>query len=188
MTKIVNVNAVYPINGVKQIVRGKLEKVPMATEDIFRCLCAKARVEEVIGNKTIPLDFNNYDKNNKPAEVAPIPVPSTPKPVTQNIIDNTPKVVVHNIIMTDPPVVETMKVEDSTTVTEITATEEVPVITEEQTGEAINEEMTAIEVPVGEEGELVAEDTNSNVNESTENNQTNASRPVVVNNRKNRHK
>ncbi len=86
MIKLVNVKAIYPITGVPQIIRGTLNKVEMTTENIFKCLCGRAEVTEVIGDTLIPLDFTNYNKNNKPA-VIPAVVPTTPK-----IVDITPEV------------------------------------------------------------------------------------------------
>lgn len=78
MTKIVNVKAIYPITGVPQIIRGTLNKVEMSTENIFKCLCGRAEVTEVIGDKLVPLNFDNYNKNNKPA-TEPAVLPTEPK-------------------------------------------------------------------------------------------------------------
>ena len=64
MKKVVNVTAIHPISGVSQIVRGRLKNATMSTEDIFKCLCAKATVVEVLGDKLIPLNFDNYNKDN----------------------------------------------------------------------------------------------------------------------------
>lgn len=173
MKKIVNVNAVHPIPGVRQIVRGRLDKAEMSTEDIFKCLCAKATVTEVVGDKLIPLNFDNYNKNNKPVD-EPVAIPTTPvvnnntNPVLsdydkKNIdligVDNNTSEVAETTAVSvnlfdetkvaDEVVVETATEATDETVTESVSSEEVingeaPVIEETSDG-AVTETSTELE-------------------------------------------
>lgn len=65
-TKIVNVYA--PRNGGSLLTRvpfsGSVRKAKMTISQIKQCLYAKMRVEEIVGEEVIPLDFTNYDKDN----------------------------------------------------------------------------------------------------------------------------
>lgn len=122
MIKLVNVKAIYPITGVPQIIRGTLNKVEMTTENIFKCLCGRAEVTEVIGDTLIPLDFGNYNKNNKPA-VIPAVVPTTPK-----IVDITPEVKeVKATLVAEPVTVAEVVSEEVSTITEDVVNDE-PVV------------------------------------------------------------
>lgn len=176
MKKIVNVNAIYPITGVKQIVRGRLFKASMSTEDIFKCLCAKATVDEVIGDKTIRLNFDNYDKPNK-IEEKPAVIPTVAKPVTTNVVETKlpEPLKVTETIMTNPPII--IEEDDTATISD-------EVYTEENIAEGTIDKMTAIEVPVGEEYTLSTEDDVVESGEET----TAPNKPVIVNNRKKHHK
>lgn len=146
MKKVVNINAIHPISGVSQIVRGRLTNVLMSTEDIFKCLCAKATVTEVIGNTLIPLNFDNYNKNNKPT-TDPVVIPTTPvinqtkmdqtltnydKKNTDSIVDNSGidnlNVVTMNlsdtVVQNDDIIVETNNTETETVIDDANPTED----------------------------------------------------------------
>lgn len=73
MVKIVNVVANYSVSGVKAngvpFVRGRLRGVKMTTEDIYKCLSARASVTEVVGDKRIRLTLTNYKQNFAAATV-----------------------------------------------------------------------------------------------------------------------
>lgn len=140
MKKIVNINAVHPISGVAQIVRGRLTNVTMSTEDIFKCLCARASVTEVIGDTLVPLNFDNYNKNNKP-NTEPIVIPTTP------VVPTTTK---ETAVLKDYD----KKNEDSTdeVAKEETTTEVADVTKDEDTvDETVAEETTEVEEATTEE-------------------------------------
>ena len=65
MTKLVNIYPNGPITTINPPIRIRLNRISMDITDIRKCLIAKAYVEEILdGNKTIPLTFENYDKDN----------------------------------------------------------------------------------------------------------------------------
>lgn len=69
MTKLVNIYPNGPITTINPPIRIRLNRISMDTTDIRKCLIAKAYVEEILdGNKTIPLTFENYDKDNDDAK------------------------------------------------------------------------------------------------------------------------
>ena len=79
MTKLVNIYPNGPITTINPPIRIRLNRISMDITDIRKCLIAKAYVEEILdGNKTIPLTFENYDKDNddtKDAKEEPKMVP-----------------------------------------------------------------------------------------------------------------
>lgn len=77
MNKIVDVNATYPVSGVPGFVRGRLVKVTMSTENIYKCLCCRAEVIEHVGDNRIKLTISNYNKDNTPKAkpVKPVDIP-----------------------------------------------------------------------------------------------------------------
>ena len=71
MTKLVNIYPNGPITTINPPIRIRLNRISMDITDIRKCLIAKAYVEEILdGNKTIPLTFENYDKDNDDAKDA----------------------------------------------------------------------------------------------------------------------
>ena len=71
MTKLVNIYPNGPITTINPPIRIRLNRISMDITDIRKCLIAKAYVEEILdGNKTIPLTFENYDKDNDAAKDA----------------------------------------------------------------------------------------------------------------------
>ena len=69
MTKLVNIYPNGPITTINPPIRIRLNRISMDITDIRKCLIAKAYVEEILdGNKTIPLTFENYDKDNDDAK------------------------------------------------------------------------------------------------------------------------
>lgn len=147
MKKIVNVKAIMPVTGVKQIVRGSLTKVEMTTEDIYKCLCCRAKVDEVIGDNLIALNFDNYNKVNAPEQKVAV-IPTAP-------VVTAPKAP-EKVEAPAPVVTETITVEDTVAVEDTAVVEEVPAV-EEQVSDGTGEEMVGTEVAVGEEATLTAE-------------------------------
>ena len=80
MTKLVNIYPNGPITTINPPIRIRLNRISMDITDIRKCLIAKAYVEEILdGNKTIPLTFENYDKDNDDAkDFKPEPKTETP--------------------------------------------------------------------------------------------------------------
>jgi len=68
--KKVNVRAHTPITNLKYPIAGVANGISLTLDEILVCIRGNAKVEEVIGfNKTVPLDFANYDKNNSIQEI-----------------------------------------------------------------------------------------------------------------------
>ena len=65
--KHVNLNASYPVTDLALPRVGRMSNITLTVEEIRRCLFAKATVEEIIGTKTLPLDFSNYNTDNSNA-------------------------------------------------------------------------------------------------------------------------
>lgn len=65
MKKQVNVFASVPVVTIENPFSGYIRNVTMDSDDIRKCLFAKAKVEEILpSGKTVKLDFTNYDKEN----------------------------------------------------------------------------------------------------------------------------
>lgn len=70
MTKVVNIYPKTPIVTVNPPIRATVNKVTKTTSDIYKCIIARAIVEEVLSDgSTIRLTFMNYDKDNEPKEI-----------------------------------------------------------------------------------------------------------------------
>ena len=65
--KHVNLNANYPVTDLALPRVGRMRNITLTVEEIRRCLFAKATVEEIIGTRTLPLDFTNYNTDNSNA-------------------------------------------------------------------------------------------------------------------------
>lgn len=67
MNKIVNMVANIPVRSVKPMRYGSYVKDEMSVEDIFKCICGRAIVDEVLKDGTlVRLDLNNYNTDNEP--------------------------------------------------------------------------------------------------------------------------
>ena len=70
MTKVVNIYPKTPIITVNPPIRATVNKVTKTTSDIYKCIIARAIVEEVLSDgSTVRLTFMNYDKDNEPKEI-----------------------------------------------------------------------------------------------------------------------
>jgi hypothetical protein len=105
--KKVNVRAFAPIVDLKFPIAGVANGITLTTDEILICIRSKAKVEEIIGNKTIPLDFANYDKDNSVQEVKPEPEQAK----ILNVVEVNGKLVID-----ETPVDQEVKVETPTTV------------------------------------------------------------------------
>ena len=106
MNKLVNLYSSVPITNLSIPRVGNMRGITLSVEDIRICLQSHARVEEVIGNKVIPLGFDNYNKDNTPEEVVTTVVPATPvtkqtKPITSESIKDAQNAAVNSITDTD---------------------------------------------------------------------------------------
>lgn len=64
MNKNCNIYARFPITCFSVPIVGHAT-LNLTSEEIYKCLCARAKVYEILPNgKSINLDFSNYDKNN----------------------------------------------------------------------------------------------------------------------------
>ncbi len=65
MKKQVNIFANTPITFINIPIVGTVRNITMKSEDIRKCLFAKAKVEEILpSGKTVKLDFTNYNTEN----------------------------------------------------------------------------------------------------------------------------
>lgn len=65
MTKHVNVYAQVAIRNINPPIYGTCKDIIMTTGDILKCLCKRARVEEILPNgSTVRLNMTNYYKDN----------------------------------------------------------------------------------------------------------------------------
>ena len=65
MIKKVNIYPVYPILSIKNPIVHTTLNVELSVGDIERCICARAKVEEILPNgKIIVLNLKNYNKCN----------------------------------------------------------------------------------------------------------------------------
>lgn len=138
MNKIVNIATRVPIRVLNVPIRGNVRKITMSVEDIFKCICQKAEVDEVLSNgKLLRLDLANYDKVNEPVVEAKVETPVTPPAV------QTPAPVVEDPKTEDPVITETApNVEDPKTEDPV-VTETTPVVEDPKTEDApIVEEKT----------------------------------------------
>ena len=62
--KKVNLYAMVPVTNLKIPRIGRNLGIRLTVNEIRECLRAKARVEEIIGNKVIPLGFHNFNIDN----------------------------------------------------------------------------------------------------------------------------
>ena len=68
MEKRVNVYAGAPVVAIKYPITGTVRNILLSTDEIRKCIFAKAKVEEILPNgRTVRLDFTNYDKVNTEA-------------------------------------------------------------------------------------------------------------------------
>lgn len=150
MIKIVDVHAIYPVSGVTGFVRGRLNAAKMSTEDIFKCLCARATVIEHVGSKRIKLTLDNYNKVHT-AEAAKATVIAAVKEKTEEAIavakEETPVPVVEEPTnQDDEPVVEVTPEEvDAENGTEDTAEETIEETDADTTEEEPADEQEQVE-------------------------------------------
>lgn len=118
ITKKCQIRATAPITCFSVPIIGNT-KLDLTSEEIYKCLCAKAEVLEILENgKTINLDFTNYNRDNsiigEPIVIEKTSdtvyeelqklVKDTPVDVTENnftIVDESDEVVVGDTISTE---------------------------------------------------------------------------------------
>lgn len=67
MKKTVNIEPTLPINTIVPAIYNPVFNCKMSVGDILNCICAKAKVMEVLKDGSlIKLDFSNYDKIHEP--------------------------------------------------------------------------------------------------------------------------
>lgn len=124
MKKKCQIRAVYPITCFEVPIVGTTE-LNLTPDEIYKCLCAKAEIDEVLSNGTlVHIDFTNYDKDNE------IKKENVEVPVKETVINFTDVVEIKEEI--NKTVVEET-VEDSS--------EEVEENTEEESKEEVIEDL-----------------------------------------------
>ena len=67
MKKLVNVHAKIPVRNIKPAMFGSYRNIELTDDTIFTLMCGRAEVTEILDDGTLlPLNFNNYNKNNNP--------------------------------------------------------------------------------------------------------------------------
>lgn len=118
-SKTVNVYPKRPIMFGKSEIRGVTKKIELSTGNIFHCLLAMAKVEEVLKDgSTIELTRKNYKEDfSKSIAAKPLtPATPTPTPKEASATTTTPT----NIAKTDDAKANTPKVDDAKTTTDAT--------------------------------------------------------------------
>lgn len=65
VTKRVNIDARFPVRSISPVIHGVKKDTIMTSSDILKCLCRRARVEEILPNgTTVLLNMNNYYTDN----------------------------------------------------------------------------------------------------------------------------
>ena len=158
MTKLVNIYPNGPITTINPPIRIRLNRISMDITDIRKCLIAKAYVEEILdGNKTIPLTFENYDKDNDDAKDAK----EEPKmvPVNHDNKDFKPEPKTET-----PDLNKVIKLYDTVTpVDEIIKNDSTDEVNKEDSNEEKKEEVTN---PV--ESNVIIEDSNEQISEPSQ--------------------
>lgn len=76
MTKKVNIYTRMPITVLKFPISGNVLGITLEVEDICKCICSKAKVDEILEDGSIVrLDLANYNKDNSKKKVVPKPAP-----------------------------------------------------------------------------------------------------------------
>jgi hypothetical protein len=136
--KKVNVKTNAPITGLRYPVAGVANGITLTINEILICIRSKAKVEEVIGNRTIPLDFTNYNKDNSIV----IAKPEELKAVIMDVKQVDGKLVIES----QPEQVE-VKLEQTVEIKSEQTAEEVPVVQERVIAPVLPIAETTEEVP-----------------------------------------
>ena len=106
MIKRVNINATIPIKTITPPIYGKLYNVKMSVGNIFKCICGRAIVDEILSDgKLVRLTLSNYSADNEPV-----------KPVVKEVKVVEPETVVEPEV--EPEVVTEPEVAEPETVVE----------------------------------------------------------------------
>lgn len=116
----------------------------LTTDEIYKCLCAKAEVIEILPNgKTINLDFTNYNK------VEPIDISVKPKQEKVSIIVPEPIVTEIKAEVKETPIVEEV----------VNTVESIEVVEEKVEELTVEEKVEELETAEGSVEEQVVEET-----------------------------
>lgn len=86
-TKRVNVTTVVAVRTTNPPICGTLQNIEMTTGDILKCLCKRAKVEEILSDgSTIRLNMKNYYTDNEPVVAATAPISVKPEPKKEEIV------------------------------------------------------------------------------------------------------
>ena len=115
VTKRVNIDARFPVRSISPVIHGVKKDTIMTSSDILKCLCRRARVEEILPNgTTVLLNMNNYYTDNGAGlDAEHIVVKEDNHTVPPAIVDEQPPV--HEEHSVDDSIVENTNIENSTT-------------------------------------------------------------------------
>lgn len=102
--KLVNITSKVAIRTVTPKICGTHKNVLMSVGDILRCICMRARVEEILPDgTTIILDSNNYNKDNS-SKIIVSDTLNTDEIITDDVEDESEEVVSGQVdVETDYP-------------------------------------------------------------------------------------
>ena len=127
MEKRVNVYAGAPVVAIKYPITGTVRSILLSTDEIRKCIFAKAKVEEILPNgRTVRLDFTNYDKVNTEAN-------------SNSMVKNTP---IQKTVFPEEAIKAAQEAEAAKKAAEV---EEAKAATEEKAEEAPVEEVAEVE-------------------------------------------
>lgn len=115
VTKRVNIDARFPVRSISPVIHGVKKDTIMTSSDILKCLCRRARVEEILPNgTTVLLNMNNYYTDNGAGlDAEHTVVKKDNHAVPHAIVDEQPPV--HEEYSVDDSIVENTNIENSTT-------------------------------------------------------------------------
>lgn len=115
VTKRVNIYAKFPVRSISPVIHGVKKDTIMTSSDILKCLCRRARVEEILPNgTTVLLNMNNYYTDNGAGlDAEHIMVKEDNHDIPPAIVDEQPPV--HEEHSIDDSIVENTNIENFTT-------------------------------------------------------------------------
>jgi len=121
MMKVINLYTRAPITALSVPIRGTAMGLHLHVKDIFKCMCQKAVIDEVLKDGSlVRLDMANYNTNNEPVIEEAI----VEEVITPPVVDEVPPVETEDEEVTDPVVDEVPPVEVVTEATKVFVKEE----------------------------------------------------------------
>lgn len=117
MTKTVNIQATIPVRTLAYPICGVIKNIEMEVGDIFKCICGRAFVDEILSDGTlVRLGMENYNKDNEtqPVEFVEEPPAEVVPPAEEFIEDPAEEAPLAPVTIPPTAPVEEVVVEDET--------------------------------------------------------------------------